>query len=301
MIAEFYIIADSFEQNSDFSKEEIESKVKSLAEDFVYIRNYKDTNRLLVHPSIYEVTFVGDTSLLDLLYNEEKANENLDRDARLALKKIIIESEVTTHTAEEVKEVLLIEHNQNRCHGLIGFNIVENVLPEKQIVYNLYGWFQFRRYYLGLYPKDGNFFIDECEKYFPNIVFYENNRITVGTILDTFPKRIIYHLTALNDRFKESEDGVRHRFQVLVHFSGNCSLDDIASLEGNAKRKPDFTFEFIDDDKKVQKICCEPHMKLCTSDVNGDNTHYTHRIYFHEGFENINNKKILVGHIGEHL
>ncbi|WP_347925901.1 hypothetical protein [Pontimicrobium sp. SW4] len=301
MVAEFYIIAESFEHNSNFTKEEIENKVKSLAQDFVYIKRYRDTNQLFVHPDIYNVNFIEDIPLLDLMFNEEIANKNLDRDVRLAIKKIIIESKETTCTSEEVIEVLLPEHDENKCHGLIGFNTVDSVEPEYQVVYNLNGWFQFRRHYLGLYPKDENFFLDECEKYFPNVVFHENNRNTIGAILDNFPKKIVYHLTALNDKFRESEDGIRHRTQVLDHFSGNCNLDETATLEGHAERKPYFTYDFRNDEKIMQPVCCEPHMKLSSSDVNGDNTYYQHRIYFHEGFENISNHKILVGHIGEHI
>jgi len=301
MVAEFYIISESFEQNSDFTKAEIESKTKSLAQDFVYIKKYKDSNQLFVHPDIYKVNFVEETSLLDLMFNEEIANKKLDRDARLALKKIIIESKETNYTSEEVIEVLLPEHDENKCHGLIGFNTINSIKPEYQVIYNLNGWYQFRRYYLGLYPKDEFFFIDECQKYFPNLFFHERNKKTVGVILNNFSKKIVYHLTALNDEFRKSEDGIRHRTQVLAHFSGNCNLDETATLEGNAERKSNFTFKFIDNDKKINKVCCEPHLKLCESDVPGDNTYYQYRIYFHEGIQNISNNKILVGHIGDHL
>jgi hypothetical protein len=301
MVAEFYILTESFIKNPDFTKDEIESKTKSLAQDFVRIKKYKDTNQLYVHPDIYNVNFIENSSLSDLLFNNDGANGKLDRDVRLALKKIIIESKVTNCTSQEVIEILLPEHDENRCHGLIGFNTIDHVEPKYQIVYNLNGWFQFRRHYLGLYPKNENFFINECVKYFPNLEFHEKNRTTVGAILGNFSKKIVYHLTALNDRFRESENGVRHRTQVLAHFSGNCSLDETATLEGNAKRKPDFTFEFMDDEKNTQKVCCEPHMKLCKSDLKGDSTYHQHRIYFHEGFEKVSNNKILVGHIGEHL
>lgn len=301
MIAELYIIAESFEQNKNISKEEIESKTKSLAEDFIYIKKYKKTNRLLIHPSIYDVIFINNISISDLMFNNEKANENLERDVRIALKKIILESEITTYTTEEVKEVLLQEHDENLCYGLIGFNQIDNVESEKQIVYNLSGWFEFKRYYLSLYPKNGDFFINECQKYFPNLKFHERNKKTIVVILENFTKKIIYHLSALNDRFTESKDFVRNRTQVLSHFSGNCNLDEVATLEGNASRKPDFTFVFTDNKNEFHNVCCEPHIKLCKSDIAGDNTYHQHRIYFHEGFEDISNNNILVGHIGEHL
>ena len=301
MVAEFYIIAESFMQNPNLSIEEIESKTKSLANDFVYIRKYKDSNKLFVHPEIYNIPFVNDVSISDLLNNDEIANNNLDRDVRVLLKKIIWESEETDILTQEVIEVLLPEHNEDICHGLIGFNIVDNAAPDFQVVYNLNGWLDFKRYFLGLYPKNEAFFINECCKYFPNLFFHDNTTTTISDIFDNFPKKIIFHLTALNDKFRESQDGFRNRQQVLEHFSGNCHLDETASLEGHAERKPKFTYNFTNKEGKQQSVCCEPHLKLCKSDASGDNTYYQHRIYFHEGFENICSNKILIGHIGKHI
>src|SRR5690606_32609946 len=134
----------------------------------------------------YNVQFVNKVTISDLLFNEELANNTLDRDVRVLLKKIILESEEAKHTTEEVKSVLLPEHNEDLCHGLIGFNIVENINPAYQIVYNLHGWYEFRRHFLGLYPKDENFYIDECIKYFPNLYFHERNRKTISSILKDF-------------------------------------------------------------------------------------------------------------------
>lgn len=301
MVAEFYIIAESFTQNAASSKEQIEIKIEALGSDFINIRKHKETNKLFINPEIYNISFINNVSISDLLYNDEISNENIDRDARNMLKKIVMETETNSITSKEVIEVLLPEHNEELCHGLIAFNSVDGVNPEFQIVYNEKGWLKFRRHYLGLYPKNEEFFILECRKYFPNIIFHNNTINSISSIFNNFPKKIIYHLEALNDRFKESEDGFRHRQQVLTHFSGNCNLDTTASLEGNADKKPLFTYEFVDSEGNNQSVCCEPHIKLCTSDTPGDNTYYQNRIYFHEGFENIEENKILIGHIGGHL
>jgi hypothetical protein len=301
MLAELYIVAESFENNINFTTPEIENKIKSLAEDFQYIRKYHNTNKILVHPDVYNVYFLNGILLSDLLFYNEIGKVHLGRDVYNALQKIIIESEETNHTSKEVIEVLLPEHDQDLCHGLIAFNQINNVQPEFQIVYHLQGWFNFRRYFLGFYPKNANFFISECRKYFPNLLFHDNTITTIQGIINDFRKKVIYHLTALNDKFKESQDGIRNRQQVLNHFSVNCGLDERASLEGHAARKPFFTYEFINNEGIGQNVCCEPHLKLCRSDFPGDNTYYQNRIYFHEGFENIGNNKILVGHIGEHI
>lgn len=303
MVAEFYIIAESFSQNPNFTTAEIEAKTKSLANDFVYIRKYKDSNKLFVHPDIYNVNFVNNISISELLYNDEIANNNLDRDVRVFLKKIICESESTTNTTQEVIDVLLPEHNENLCHGLIGFNLVANVKPEFQVVYHLNGWLEFRRHYLELYPVNATFFIDECIKYFPELYFHERNKETVGEILHNCPKKIVFHLTALNDKFKNLPQAGLNRTQVLEQFSISAALDETASLEGNARRKPALTFKFTNNKNEIEDICCEPHLKLCRNDFYPGDTSYSNdrRIYFHEGRVTVQEGKILIGHIGDHL
>lgn len=301
MIAELYIVAESFANNSDISTAEIENKTKKLAQDFIYIKRYKKTNKLYVHHDIFNVYYLNGILLSDLVYNWQDAKKHIDRDVFNALQKILIESENTPHTSKEVIEVLLPEHNEDICHGLIAFNQIQNVEPEFQIIYDNQSWHKFRRHFLSLYPKNADFFMTECVKYFPSILFHPNNWNTVGDILPDFTIKIVYHLTALNDKFRESEDGRRNRQQVLEHFTLNCQLDETASLEGDASRKPKFTYEFVDSSGSKRKICCEPHLKLCSSGIPGDNTYYFNRIYFHEGLPDFNGGRILVGHIGEHI
>lgn len=74
-------------------------------------------------------------------------------------------------------------------------------------------------------------------------------------------------------------------------------------MEGNPKRKSDLTFKFINDNKALEDVYCEPHLKLCHTDGYPGDSSYSNdrRIYFHEGKEHIQKGKILIGHIGEHL
>lgn len=81
MIAEFYIIAESFAQNATASKVEIENKIEALGADFISIRKHKDDNKLFINSDIYNIPFINNISISDLLYNDEIANKNLDRDA----------------------------------------------------------------------------------------------------------------------------------------------------------------------------------------------------------------------------
>lgn len=300
MVAELYIVAESFANNTNLATSEIETKTKKLAEDFVHIRKHNDTNKILVHPDIYNVNFLNGVLLSDLLFNPQVAKTHIDRDVYNALQRIIVESATTNTTSQEVIEVLLPEHDENLCHGLIAFNPVANVNPELQIVYHLNGWFDFRRHFLGLYPKNENFYIDECIKYFPNLFFHERNRESIRAILNDCPKKIVYHLSALNDKLKNIDTTNRNRTQILEVFSTTAALDETASLEGNAARKPDFTFSFKNSLNEAEEVCCEPHLKLCYSDTSNAYSN-DRRIYFHEGLPNIQNGKILIGHIGQHL
>ena len=300
MKAEFYIIPDSFAQNALMSNEEVEEKVKALSKDFKKIKEYPETNKIFIHEDIFNVVFIDKYTILDLLNYEKKASACLDRDARIALKHIVWEQETTDNTIEEVKEILLPEHDEDICCGLIAFNEVKDVNPLFQVVYNIQSWFTFRRHYLGVHPKNSDFYIEECKKYFPDIFFHERNKIVIKAILSDCPKKIIYHLAALNDNFRASQLSGLNRGDVLKHFSTNCSLDEEATLEGNASKKPKLTFEFLDKNGKTQKVCCEPHMKLCHSDTS---TSYSNdrRMYFHEGKSDIYEGRFLMGHIGKHL
>src|SRR5690242_13007742 len=110
MIAKFYIIPDSFAQNPHLTIQEIENKTKALAEDLEYIRQYKDTNKILVHQDVYNVCFINNITISDLLFNLELSRQHLNRDVWASLQRIVVESKNTSLTIDEVKEVLLPEH-----------------------------------------------------------------------------------------------------------------------------------------------------------------------------------------------
>jgi len=304
MTAELYIIPESFENTGRLTKDEIEEKVKSLAQDFDSIRQYKSENKIHVNPQIYSVVFICDVTMEELLYNHEIGRKHIDRDVLLALRKIIIESSNTDISLAMIKD-LLPNHSEKRCHGLIAFNEVSGVEQEYQIVYDINDWYVFRRNFLGLYPRqrECGYFIDECKKYFPRLFFHERNKETIACLLDDCPKKIIFHLGALNDKFHEFCKPELHRTQVLKEFSIGAKLDEEASLEGNASRKEAFTFDFTNDKKAQELVCCEPHIKLCHNDNYPSDSSYStnRRIYFHEGKRHIQGGKILIGHIGKHL
>jgi hypothetical protein len=303
MIAELYIIPESFAYNKSFSAAEIEKKIKALAADFDQIRNYKDTNKILIHDDVYDVALIHNTTVLELLYNNEIARKYLDRDAWASLINIIDKAGKTDITTREVIDVLLPGHNENTCYGLIGFHEFKGVPSEYQIVYNISDWYIFRRYFLALYPKHGDFFIDECKKYFPDLFFHERNKYTINTILSDCPKKIVCHLAALNDKFRDAQRAGETTGQILKRFSIDNKLDETASLQGNVHKKAALTFQFLNDQNEVENVCCESHLKLSRNDGYPGDSSYSknRRVYFHEGKAHIQKGRILIGHIGKHL
>ena len=299
MIAEFYIVNHSFRCPKNITIEQLEDKIKLLSDDYLHIRQYKETDKILVHPSIYEECIYEDLTIEDFLYSKKWRNY-FDRDTQKYLSIIIDHSEQTEDTLEDVIEVLLPEHSEDLVHGLLCLHQVEEI-DEQFLVYDKSNWLAFHRHFLGLYPKNVNHYFKECEKYFPDLYFHERNEEMIGKIFPHFVKKIIYYLSALNDEFIKYKNEPYQRIETLKSFSIGCNLDQEASTEGDAKRKKDLIFEFLTDENKSESICCEPHLKLCKSDNNGDSEFYFHRIYFYEGKENIADGKILIGHIGEHL
>lgn len=299
MIAEFYIVNHSFRCPENIDIETLEEKIKLLSEDYLYIRKYKETDKILVHPSIYEECIYENLTVEDFLYSR-KWKKYFDRDTQEYLRIIIDHSDQTENTLEDIIDVLLPEQNEDLVHGLLCLHQIEGI-DEQFLVYDRNNWLAFHRHFLGLYPKVVTHYFNECVKYFPDLYFHPQNEETISAIFSNFTKKIIFHLAALNDEFRNYQNEPYQRIETLKAFSIGCNLDQEASNEGDAKRKKDLTFGFENDEKELENVCCEPHLKLCESDTSGDSEFYFHRIYFHEGKENIADGKILIGHIGKHL
>ena len=250
MITEFYIVNHSFRYPEGMTIESLEEKIKSLSKDYLYIRKYKKTDKILVHPSIYEECIYNDLTIEDFLYSR-KWRSYFDRDTWKSLSIIIDRSDQTDNTLEEIIDVLLPEQSEDIVHGLLCLHQVEGI-EERLLVYDKNNWLAFHRHFLGLYPKNVIYYFQECIKYFPDLYFHEQNEKEINKIFPDFAKKIIYHLTALNDEFRNYQDDNYQRIKTLKAFSIGCNLDQEASTEGKVERKKDLTFNFWNDEKKVQ-------------------------------------------------
>ncbi len=299
MITELYLVDKSFEYQQGITKNDLQERIKDFAEDYDYIRQH-ETEKLYKHDSIYGVIIFENINVAEFLYQPEFKNI-FNRDTIKFLRQIIDRSIITTHTASYVVDTLLTKHTSENLYGLICLNKIEKI-EEQYLIYNKHNWLEFHRNFLGLYPQSENYFIDECKKYFPQLFFHERNKQVIKKILPGFMKTILFHLSKVNDEFHKHNTIPYNRNDTLERFSIECNLPEKASSEGDASRKHAFTFNFINKKGEVVAICCEPHLKLCQSDnYPGDSKYYFYRIYFHEGHKLIQNGKILIGHIGEHL
>jgi hypothetical protein len=304
MIAELYIVPESFRHKTGTKIEELEEKIKSLANDcFVHIRKYKDENKIFVHPDVYLIDIFDGISISDFLYDPQRTRGIFDRDVVKALRKIITENNETSYMAEFIVNDLLPRSNENTCYGLICFNEIEAIVKNCLIIYSLQNWFVFRRYFLGQYPGTPSYYIDECKKYFVNLFFHEDNKNTIKSIFAECPKKILYHLSALNDFLPKIMREEKQLQEVLKKLTAAGCLDEKASLEGNIAKKKKLTFGFKNDEGGFEDVCCEAHLKLCYNDKHPHDTSYSanRRIYFHPGKPGVQNGRILIGHIGKHL
>lgn len=295
MKATFFIIPESFQYGRE-SQIDIEKKIQNFAID---LRRIKETpiNHIFYHSEVYNVEIFENLTISDILNNPN--SDLIDRDIIQQLR-IIWELNETTDSINDIKEVYLPNHNENECYGLIAFNSIADILPEYQLVYGIDSWFKFRRHFLGAYPKNTDFFIDECKIYFENLFFHDDNKTSLKRLFTDCVKKIIYHLSELNDKFPQSRTIPYNRTNTLRNFNVIYNHDgQTASPQGDIRKKNDLSFKFTNKDGGIESVYCELHLKLSHDDQ--DVFSNDRRIYFHEGNEKIQNGKILIGHIGKHL
>jgi hypothetical protein len=308
MVAHFYLLAESFQNNANYSKDEIEDKIMRLSEDVNLIDKYRDANILYVnYEEVYPQTLYSTYTLESFICDGYvlKNNGLIERDVLNSIQNIFInKAKETKYSFQEVKDELIPTINENNCYGLIAFHKITGFDNDLQIIYGKDEWYKFRRHFLSMYPSDGYFFIDECTKYYPNLFFHERNKTVVSNLLKDSAKKVVHYLSELNDKFKLAKTTPYDREKSLNRFNSICSFDKEASDEGNSgskkksKVKMKDTFDFYDKNNNPVKVCCDLHLKILKDDRGKIST--DRRIYFREEVENIGSNKILVGHIGCH-
>lgn len=299
MIANLYIIPQSFRYEA-FSDENFFTSLYNLVGDYNFLIKYKNENKIFIQNDVFNIKLPNKLNLADFLYSTSDLKlTGKERSLKQTLSSIFLKLPQTSIDLNTIK----IEINNNSidsCAGIISLFKIDDIALESQIVHDVNSWYSFRRHHLGLFFGNSNYFIDECVKYFPDLFFHEKNYSSVGKILNDFASKIVMHLEALHDILPviaNSEEFSNHT-ELLIRFSNEAKLDEVATLEG--KKKSRLKFKFENTEGIMEELICEPHLKLSKNDK-GDSKHFQNRIYFHFGKENIESSKVLVAHIGEHL
>ena len=300
MKATFYIIKESF--NSDNIRiEDIINNIAAFLVDYPTIDDFGDENEIIVTEDVYDAQLPNGINLLEYAYNTDNAVGE-EKDLKRSLQ-MILQRHTTNLTIEQIHE-LINKNSIEKCTGIISMVPIDKIAKESQIVYDRDSWYDFRRYHLGLFHGTSEYFIDECKKFYPNLFFHEHNKESVGTILNSFAKAIIFHLNGINDilpnLIKEHPDF--HQNQLLKLLSKEANFPEDASVQGSIEKKKEMKFYFkLNDSDKEVLILCELHAKLCYDDSGSKKYHKDKRIYFFKGRKDVEQGKILIGHIGKHI
>lgn len=308
MKSDLYLFNPSFVFDNISTLGQISERIENLLICIENIRKEIHENRIdedsfYKYGELYNIKIYNNLEIWEFLYGCSEDCRQINPGIRKALRSMIEKYSKQSDLSEQ--EILnSVKNNNDDClSGLIFLNSIEfNDIPSNCILKTKDDWYNFHRFFLSQNSLNESDFFEEIKKYFPQIYFHprvENSLKSLEGGLDKFAIPIIYNLIQLNDKF--STYSVQSNLNdTLRVFSRECSVN--ATLEGDIHRKPDLTFDFEDvNSKKVFPIYCEPHLKLSKSSFPGDSHHYFNRIYFHRGLPNINNGKILVGHIGAHL
>lgn len=298
MIANFYIIPQSFHSESS-SNDFFFSSLLNFVSDYHNLISFKDENCIYVQEDVFSVILPNGLTLAEFIYSNDLVLKGEEKSLKQFLSNVFSKLPTTAIKIDELKSEL--ERNSiETCTGVISLFEINTIALENQIVYDMNSWFGFRRYHLGLFYGDSEYFINECIKYFPQLFFHEKNYLSVNKILNDFASKIIKNLIALHDVLPiliKSNDFSNHA-DLLAKFSTEANLDEVATLEG--KKKTRLKFKFKNSSGNFEELICEPHLKLSKNDSDSSQ-YFKNRIYFHFGKDNIENSKVLVAHIGKHL
>lgn len=294
MIAHLYLCGRSFRWNGQDKLADFQLKMALFQKMLAHIVMYPDDNSFYLHKESFLGTRILENVFMsEILLDFDKAKTIIGMDAYSILMGILKHCMLTQATIKDLRSYLSLE-DENNCHAIVVFSPFKRWANHLQVVSTEQGWFKFRRHYLGKYPKDPDFFLNESKKYYPRLNLHPDNAVTIRDVIHTHPMQIVSYLAALNDHFADDFlSSNKDLNEYLPLFAREYKLDD-ASLEGNKDKKFYFNFR---EGGQVHRVYCEAHLKMYHDDRGNDNQHC--RIYFKKP---INGESyIYVGYIGKHL
>jgi len=272
----FLLDSDSFEQGT-FSNEVVYQNIEQLFLLKEQLNDYQE--KLFRDDDIYSAKIIANKPIHEALYDN-----TLNSDYKVMLMSIIDRS-IDSYRATKF----------DSCVGL-------NNLVSQSCIHSVNDWILFHHSLLSTNFTNEKIFYDGIVKYFPSLKFHssiENTLTTLDGGCKYFIADIIKSLQCLTNELNHDIQCANNLPEALKMLASKLGLD--VTLEGNTSRKKDLSFVFIDDKKQEVSIYCEPHIKLERSSNSSDSKWYSNRIYFHQGHKDIENRKILIGYIGEHL
>ena len=266
MIANLYICDKSFAHNGTDTIVDVNKKIIQMKDLFDTINEYKAENKLNVQTEnfIQTIVYPDGITIQDIIWKTQELKEKISRDVLNLLQSYYQKFTRCTFSYNDMLEVLRPEYETDEeCNGIIAMNKIAELDECKQVLYNKTGFYVFRRYYIGKYPKDAKHFLCEIEKYFPKIKLSKDRKYMEERIEEVLPKsdKIIKCLTVLNDFFKEEfeqkeKDGHNNINTFLDALAKRHGIDE-GSVEGtNAKAELSCYFE-----GRSEKQYCGPHLK----------------------------------------
>ena len=292
MIASLYIGSKTFIYNGTDTDHDV---LKKLFELNVLIRKLKDSpdNVFYVNKNDLAITQLlqDGSTIIDILSWKRIINKDI-----LTIFLLLFGTcKQADLNFNELLEYLSLEDEDN-CTALVVFNWIEGLPKNYQVLSNYKGWLQFRRYYLGKFPKTPDYFITESGKYFESLAINPDNTRGLKKFIKTHSRKLVNSLAALNDHLIGD---LRFSRKAYPEFLNDFAIEhdiDGASLDGKKDNK--FNFVFYKGTTGEFTAYCESHLKIFKDDE-GRLNHC--RIYFQKPDTNEDNPIIYVGYIGRHL
>lgn len=293
MKADLYLCSTTFSYNLSDSIDDLKKKLSDFHLMIEKIREYNYENTLYLNSDDFAsiIIYKDGKSINELISNYALTVSKYGKDIITILCGLFKYCKQSDVSISEMKQYLDI-HNKDLSNGIIALNPLKEYENNLQVILNISGWYNFRRFFLAKYPNDEHFFIEETKKYFPNINIHEDTKSTLKKVLNSHTYQIVRYLSILNDfliiEFNQIQNNDLNKF--LPQFAKKHNIDD-ASLEG--KKNDKFKCIFSDGTQAY----CEPHLKMFKDDSGNNNQHC--RIYFKK--PNKGESIVYVGYICQHL
>ena len=239
-------------------------------------------------------SFYNATGFADWLYNHSGHVElrDMKKEISIALEK----SENITN----IEYMQLLEKiDKQDCKRKLLLSI-HSVSENELYICSVQRYYAAKQWYLARYTSKMDF-VESAKESFPHLFFHANVKSSINTLNNKFDgirALIVAHLTAL-DQFRNEFARLLasgNNFQKLgEQFSRYSKFE--CSPQAGRKTVQHLKYMFVDVGKAGVELLCEMHTKLKPPHMDSENQD---RIYFHPGYPNVEDGKVLIVFIGTH-